>query len=863
VLAHESDLPANSEHKQPDGSDEMTRQRRAMPPFEELRELIGSLPLGQLVQALHVDQTRRWTHGAHVRAEEYLRAFPLLSSDPEIASNLVYNELLLREQLGETPALQEYIDRFPELAADLQHLHECVQFMHFLGFLESRASTDSPDAPGEEKPEAAAPAAANVPPRRLTVRCPHCHRVIELPDDAPGEISCPECGCPLRVKEGKFELLARVGIGSFGVVWKARDTELDRVVALKVWHARLVATRSDEERFYREGRAAAQLRHPGIVAVHEFLELNGLPAIVCDYINGVTLADVLAARRPTPREAARLVAEVADALEYAHEAGLVHRDLKPSNILLDRDRPLPPDAGERAPGAASEGPEPLGRPVIMDFGLALRRDAEETMTLDGDILGTPAYMSPEQAAGRAHQVDGRSDVYSAGVILYELLVGHPPFQGLRDRIFYQVLHDEPLAPRSHDPRVPRDLETICLKAMAREPGQRYARAAELAADLRRFLAGEPIRARPRGRAERFVRWFRRRATVIGLAGALVVLLADAVLGGTYLRHRLAQEVRAREVATVIARIEETETRNVPPLVDRLREYRPWAEPELRRSLHEPGPARRRMHSRLALTLLGADDELDELLEDLLRAPPQELQTLRMALLPHKDRFTERLWGIVRDARAAAPRRLRAASALAVIDPVSPGWSEIGPAVLAALLTEPPPLWDWLEVLQPVRFALLKPLLQLFHAIDDPKGALLAATVLADWAGDRVEILVDLLLDADARQDAVLWPALRGQKEAAVPLLEKAVWAEAPAATEDERAQLSRRQARAAWALVRMGRANIFWPLLENSPGSGGRPFASSRRPRPPESGGESPGSARPTHRDDHRPFGRPLHRAPG
>jgi WD40 repeat protein/tetratricopeptide (TPR) repeat protein len=323
---------------------------------------------------------------------------------------------------------------------------------------------------------------------------------------------------------GKFQLLERVGLGAFGAVWKARDTELDRVVALKLPHASLLSTPEGGERFHREARAAAQLRHSGIVTVHEVTNLDGVPAIVSDFIDGLTLRDFLRIRQLTFRESATLVAQVAEALDYAHSMGLVHRDVKPGNIMMEYG-PVP---NTGAAESTSQAPSSLGRPLVMDFGLALRDEIEVTLTLDGQVMGTPAYMAPEQAAGHGHHVDRRCDVYSLGVILYELLCGELPFRGTRQLIIHQVLREEPRPPRRLNDRIPRDLETICLKALAKEPNRRYQSAAALAEDLRRFLAGEPITARPVGRVERMWRWSRRNpalASALGLAASALLLVA--------------------------------------------------------------------------------------------------------------------------------------------------------------------------------------------------------------------------------------------------------------------------------------------------------------------------------------------------
>lgn len=423
-------------------------------------------------------------------------------------------------EILDAEAQGQFVDREEFVRAHQEHEVSLREFFANHDSMKGGGAEDATLSPGTSPPED-----ATLPPQATADD-------VTLPPQGNQTSSRTNVGDKVRYF-GDYELLEEIARGGMGVVYKARQINLNRIVALKMILSGQLASEEDVKRFYTEAEAAANLDHPGIVPIFEVGEHQGQHYFSMGYIEGQSLAQKVAEGPLPPREAAELVKKICEAMAYAHERGVIHRDLKPANILLDQ----------------------IGQPRVTDFGLAKQLNVDSGLTGTGQILGTPSYMAPEQASGKA-EVGPLADVYALGAILYCLLTGRPPFQAANPMdTLLQVLDREPIALRQLNSAVPKDLETICLRCLQKVSMNRYESSATVGDDLKRFIAGEPVQARPVGRLERSWRWCKRNPALASLASLAVCLL----IGGSILSSYFAiNESKARGIAEtneVTARIQ--------------------------------------------------------------------------------------------------------------------------------------------------------------------------------------------------------------------------------------------------------------------------------------------------------------------
>ena len=707
----------------------------------DLTALVGRLTPDARRVVLGIDQHARWKRAQPLSVEDYLRAVPGLVDEAATLFDLVLGEFLLRQERGEHPAVAEYRARFPALANAL---------VQVLQARTARSETAAPPSPPVHEVETVSYAAHPEPwPPGGPVNATLSHEGSGPPGNL---VSAP-------ASVAGYEILGVLGRGGMGVVYRARQVKANRTVALKMILASRHASEEHRLRFQIEAEAVARLQHPHIVQLYEVGECEGRPFFALEFCDGGSLDRKLKQQRLTAPEAAALVETLARAMHYAHLHGVVHRDLKPANVLLTAD----------------------GVAKVTDFGLARRLDAESELSQSGDVVGTPAYMAPEQAAGRVRAIGPPADVYALGAILYEMLAGRPPFAGAAVyETIQQVLTAEPVRPSRVRAGVPRDLEIICLKCLQKDAGRRYASAEALADDLRRFQTMEPITARPVGALKRASLWARRRPAVAGLLAVLAVVgvggfgLVTWQWGETRAALARADHDRRERALAQVNALRDAAPGAVPGILADLERSRADVLPRLRELWAEEGGDECR-HMRVALALLPVEPETvrEPLLGWMLKADdPAEVLLVRDALQPHAAALLDRLWRTADT--AGTGERFRALVTLAAFDPQGAGWAKQQTTAVEVLVTANPlHLGTWARGLHPVRGALLAPLGDLFRTAPSPEQRAVAALLLADYAADRPDVLADLIADANSRQFALLLPVLR-RHEQAVALLRQEV-----------------------------------------------------------------------------------------
>ncbi len=710
-----------------------------------------------------------WQSGQRPLIDHHLEGAPV-SVLAKLLRELVSIEIDYRRFGGELVTAKEYVDRFPGLAAK-----------EIVDLLEMTIRVKPADARLPVDQTQPAPKAGHSEGKESSRRIHYF---------------------------GDYVLLEKTARGGMGTVYRARQISLNRIVAVKMINSGQFASKEEIHRFYCEAESAASLDHPNIVSVHEVGEFEGDHFYSMAFVEGSSLAEKLTCGPMEPREAAEFLTIVAKAVQYAHDRGVIHRDLKPSNILLDAD----------------------GRPRVSDFGLAKRVADATGLTVSGDVLGSPSYMPPEQAAGKIDAVGFHSDVYSLGAVLYACLSGRPPFQAASHlTTLSQVIHNEPILLRQLNPAIPRDLETIVHKCLEKAVSRRYSTPRALADDLARFLAGEPIAARQISSMERAVRWCRRHpAQTLNVAGGLAIFVA-LVVGWRVMHLREAELASVQNAGSLVKQLAVASDSELPSIVQRV-----WNNPRtipVLRELFEKEPSGSSVRYRAAIGLLKEDERVvSAICQSLIHASWIEWNWINYQLANHPvsvlDWLHSRNPDWIEKLTDGEFSRFQAMRAMYELDKrldksnheLDSGDRErVALTVIEELQRDSTQMLSAANALYPLRFQLAPFLAKMYDHLNYRAGnnALVAANLVAELFKSDPQALVDYGWSARSEYFPIFY-SIRVDSEAFRQVLRQLV--EAPFPTDDWELRNAgrRKRALAAVVLFSLGESEVLWPLLVHS-----------------------------------------------